>query len=60
MSKSIDDPKNENQPGKLYFEIPENYFTSTDAERAAFIGTIYDEALKHFHISEKGKKERGK
>ena len=51
MSKSIDDPKNENQPGKLYFEIPENYFTSTDDERADFIGTIYDEALKHFQIS---------
>ena len=60
MSKSTNDPRNENQPGKLYFEIPENYFTSTDAERAAFIGTIYDEALKHFQISEKGKKGRGK
>ena len=60
MSKSINNPKKENQPGKLYFEIPENYFTSTDAERAAFIGSIYDEALKHFQISEKGKKGRGK
>ena len=59
MSKSINDPKNENQPGKLYFEIPENYFTSTDAEQAAFIGTIYDEALKHFRISAKGKERQG-
>ena len=60
MGKSINDPKNENQPGKLYFEIPNNYFTSTEAERAAFIGTIYDEALKLFQISGTGKKGRGK
>ena len=59
MSKSTYDPKNENQPGKLYFEIPENYFTSTDAERAAFIGTIYDEALKHFQISAKEEEREG-
>ena len=60
MNNPVENSEGENSPRRLHFKIPKEFYTSSDAEREAFIGEIYDQMLRQFQNSTEKKRKKNK